>query len=68
MKNVSNNLSFEIKNGRLETLRFQNHVYGGSVISHKQSRLQLRDRIKKFLGDRVDDPEWEPLMELLNRG
>ena len=68
MKSVKDNLSFEIKDGKLETLRFQNMTYSGSVIFRKQSRLQLRDKIKRFLGDRANDAEWEPLMDLLNRG
>ena len=69
MKNVPDRLSYEMdQSGKLKTLVFGNTVYHGSWFDNKNLRLQMRDKVKKFLGEQTSDASWKPLMDFLNRG
>jgi hypothetical protein len=54
--------------GELKTLVFENTAYDASWFEHKQLRLQMRDKVKKLLGEQTSDAFWKPLMDFLNRG
>ena len=69
MKNVPDTLSFEMdEKGKLKSLTLGNTTYGGSWFENKQLRLQMRDKVKRILGEQGSDAFWKPLIDFLNRG
>ncbi|MBS0265919.1 MAG: hypothetical protein JSS02_28570 [Planctomycetes bacterium] len=69
MKNVPERLSYEMdQSGKLKKLTFGNSSYDGSWFDCKKYRLQMRDKVKKFLGEQASDAFWKPLMDFPSRG